>query len=82
MLGGCKEKGSARRKKQWWQQRNIKLVNTKNTSPSIYKASVRRNVGHDVAREEEAASPLTGKKFGLLRCPCATVSIQSNHRRE
>jgi hypothetical protein len=40
-------------------------------------------VGHDVAREAEVASPLTGRKFGkLLRCPCATVSVQSNRRRE
>jgi hypothetical protein len=40
-------------------------------------------MGHDVAREEEEASPLTGKQIAkLLRCPCATVSVQSNHRRE
>jgi hypothetical protein len=44
-----------------------------NRSPSVYKASTRRNVGHDVAHEAEAVSPLTGGKFGkLLRCPCAT----------
>jgi hypothetical protein len=40
-------------------------------------------MGHDVAREAEEVSPLTGEKFGkLLRCPCATVSVQSNHHRE
>jgi hypothetical protein len=83
MLGCCEEKGSARRKKQRRWQRNSKLVNSKNTSPSVYKASARRNVGHDVAREAEAASPLTGRKFGKLLCyPCATVSVQLNHPRE
>jgi hypothetical protein len=83
MIRGCEEKASARRKKQRWRQRNSKLVNSKNTSPSIYKAFARRNVGHDVACEAEAASPLTGGKFGkLLRCPCATVRVQSNHHRE
>jgi hypothetical protein len=82
MLEGCEEKASARRKKQR-RQRNSKLVNSKNTSPSVYKASARRNVGHNMAREAEAASPLTGKKIRkLLQYPCATVSVQSNHHRE
>jgi hypothetical protein len=83
MLGGREEKGSARRKKQRRRQRNRKLANSKKTSPSVYKAPARRNVGHDVVREAEATSPLMGRKFGkLLRYPCATVSVQSNHRRE
>jgi hypothetical protein len=52
-------------------------------SPSVYKASARRNMGHNVAREVKAASPLTGGKFvKLLRCPCVTVSVHSNHHRE
>jgi hypothetical protein len=83
MLRHYEEKASARRKKQRRQQRNSKLVNSKNTSPSVYKAFARRNVGHDVAREAEVGSPLTGGKFGkLLHCPCATVNVQSNHHRE
>jgi hypothetical protein len=41
---------------------NQASVNSKNNSPSVYKASLRRNVGHDVAREAEAVSPLTGRK--------------------
>jgi hypothetical protein len=83
MIRGCEEEAITRKKKQRRRQRNSKLVNSKNTSPSVYKASARRKVGHDVAREAEAASPLTGGKLGkLLRCPCATVSVQSNHRRE
>jgi hypothetical protein len=33
-----------------------------------------------MAREAEAVSPLTGRKTAkLLRCPCATVIVQSNH---
>jgi hypothetical protein len=62
---------------------NKEPVNSKNNDTSVYKASPRRNVGHDMAREAEAASPLTGRKFGkLLCCPCATVSVQSNHGRK
>jgi hypothetical protein len=64
MLGGCEKKASARKKKQQRRQRNSKLINSKNTNPSVYKASARRNVGHNVAHEAEAASPLTGRKFG------------------
>jgi hypothetical protein len=80
---GCEERARARKKKQRRWQRNSKLVNSKNKGPSIYKASARMNMGHDVAREAEAASPLTGEKFGkLLRCPCAMVNFQSNHPRE
>jgi hypothetical protein len=82
-LGGWEENASARKNKQWRRRRNRELVNSKNNSASVYKASTRRNVGHDVAREAEAASPLTGGKFGkLLRCPCAMVSVQSNHHRK
>jgi hypothetical protein len=33
-------------------------------SPSVYKASPRRNVGRNMAREAEAVSPLTGRKSG------------------
>jgi hypothetical protein len=39
MLGGYAERTSARKKKQWRQQRNNKLVNSKNKGPSIYIAS-------------------------------------------
>jgi hypothetical protein len=35
-----------------------------------------------VAKEAEAASPLTGRKtIKLPRCPRATVSVQSNHKK-
>jgi hypothetical protein len=83
VLGGYPEKASARKKKQWRQQRNNKLVNSKNKGPSVYKASSRRNVGREVACGAEAAKPTNGRKiWKLLRCPCATVSVQSNHHRE
>jgi hypothetical protein len=82
-LGGWEENISVRKKKQLRWRRNRELVNSKNNSPSVYKASPWRNVGHEMVREAEAASPLTGRKFGKLpHCPCATVSIESNHCRK
>jgi hypothetical protein len=81
---GLRERASARKKKHRRWRRSNELVNSKSKKGfSLNKASIGRNVGCDMASEAEAASPLMGGNFRkLLRCPCATVSVRSNHCRK
>jgi hypothetical protein len=71
--GAARKLRSSRKMQQWWRQKNKELVNSKNQSLPLIKLPVKG------AHEAEAVSPLTGRKtIKLLRCPCATVSVQSN----
>jgi hypothetical protein len=74
--GAARKLRSARKMQQWWRRKNKELVNSKNQSLPLIKLPMKGTWAEAWRKKRKPNGQKTAK---LLCCPCATVSVQSNH---